>query len=107
MCSSSTRARTAARCAGWWWWLWLWLWQLISVLLLLLLAIPCLFAGDCAALTRSFLICFSFHWSPQDFSGVREGEVVILPAFGASVQEMRLLSDRKVQIVDTTCPWVR
>lgn len=42
----------------------------------------------------------------KDFSAVKEGEVVILPAFGASVQEMKLLSDRKVQIVDTTCPWV-
>lgn len=43
----------------------------------------------------------------KDFSGVKQGEVVILPAFGASVQEMKLLADREVQIVDTTCPWVR
>ncbi|PSC68040.1 4-hydroxy-3-methylbut-2-enyl diphosphate reductase [Micractinium conductrix] len=42
----------------------------------------------------------------KDFSGVKSGEVVILPAFGASVQELRLLNERQVQIVDTTCPWV-
>lgn len=42
----------------------------------------------------------------KDFDPVQEGDVVILPAFGASVSEMRLLSDRKVQLVDTTCPWV-
>ncbi|MEM6592544.1 MAG: 4-hydroxy-3-methylbut-2-enyl diphosphate reductase [Cyanobacteria bacterium P01_C01_bin.73] len=42
----------------------------------------------------------------KDFSVVTQGDVVILPAFGASIQEMQLLRDRGCTIVDTTCPWV-
>lgn len=42
----------------------------------------------------------------KDFSDVREGDVVILPAFGATLEEMQLLKERGCQVVDTTCPWV-
>ncbi len=42
----------------------------------------------------------------KDFSEIQQGEVVILPAFGASVQEMQLLEQKRCEIVDTTCPWV-
>ena len=42
----------------------------------------------------------------KDFSVVQPDSVVVLPAFGASIQEMTMLSDKKVQMVDTTCPWV-
>merc|ERR1719277_849429 len=42
----------------------------------------------------------------KDYSGVTKGDVVILPAFGASIDEMALLKERNAQIVDATCPWV-
>eukprot|EP01036_Dinobryon_divergens_P032230 gene32231-41773_t len=43
---------------------------------------------------------------PKNYDAVGSGDVVILPAFGATIQEMQLLDEKKVQIVDTTCPWV-
>lgn len=42
----------------------------------------------------------------KDFSTVAENDVVILPAFGASFEEMKLFDEKDVEVVDTTCPWV-
>mmetsp|Transcript_9975 Transcript_9975/g.25354 ORF Transcript_9975/g.25354 Transcript_9975/m.25354 type:complete len:467 (-) Transcript_9975:264-1664(-) len=40
------------------------------------------------------------------FDQVQAGDVVILPAFGATLAEMQYLEDVGVTTVDTTCPWV-
>jgi 4-hydroxy-3-methylbut-2-enyl diphosphate reductase len=42
----------------------------------------------------------------KDFSTIEEGDVVILPAFGASYEEMEFFDKMNVEVVDTTCPWV-
>lgn len=42
----------------------------------------------------------------KDFESIGDGDVVILPAFGASLEEMDLFDQRNVEVVDTTCPWV-
>lgn len=42
----------------------------------------------------------------KNFSEIKEGDVVILPAFGASVQELQMLESYNCEVVDTTCPWV-
>jgi 4-hydroxy-3-methylbut-2-enyl diphosphate reductase len=42
----------------------------------------------------------------KNYSEVQADDVVILPAFGASVEELNILAAKKCEIVDTTCPWV-
>lgn len=42
----------------------------------------------------------------KDFSVVTKEDVVILPAFGASFEQMQLLKEKGCKVMDTTCPWV-
>mmetsp|Transcript_7825 Transcript_7825/g.13186 ORF Transcript_7825/g.13186 Transcript_7825/m.13186 type:complete len:506 (-) Transcript_7825:318-1835(-) len=42
----------------------------------------------------------------KHFDAVGQGDVVILPAFGASLEEMQHFDKQGVTVVDTTCPWV-
>ena len=42
----------------------------------------------------------------KDWSKVGKDDLVILPAFGAKLDEMQMLDAKGVTIVDTTCPWV-
>lgn len=51
-----------------------------------------------------FLVTFAD--GTKDVSQIGQGDVVILPAFGASIEELKSLEARNCEIVDTTCPWV-
>lgn len=42
----------------------------------------------------------------KKFEVVQDNDVVLLPAFGASLEEMQYFDEKNVDIVDTTCPWV-
>lgn len=42
----------------------------------------------------------------KDFSQIQPQDVILWPAFGASVSEMQFFQERGNEIVDTTCPWV-
>ena len=42
----------------------------------------------------------------KDFSGIEKEDVILWPAFGASLQEMEFFQQNGNEIVDTTCPWV-
>ena len=42
----------------------------------------------------------------KDYTQIGGGDVVIFPAFGATVGELKEFRDKGVQMVDTTCPWV-
>lgn len=42
----------------------------------------------------------------KSLENIKDGDVVILPAFGAALEEMRELDKKNVQVIDTTCPWV-
>lgn len=42
----------------------------------------------------------------KDFSQIQPQDVVLWPAFGASVTEMEFFRSQGNEIVDTTCPWV-
>ncbi|KAL1801857.1 hypothetical protein ACET3Z_030504 [Daucus carota] len=44
--------------------------------------------------------------SKKQYDAIEKGDVVMFPAHGVAVEEMMILSEKNVQIVDTTCPWV-
>ncbi|KAK1402633.1 4-hydroxy-3-methylbut-2-enyl diphosphate reductase [Heracleum sosnowskyi] len=44
--------------------------------------------------------------SKKQYDVIEKGDVIMFPAHGVAVEEMMILSEKNVQIVDTTCPWV-
>ncbi|KAI3751551.1 hypothetical protein L2E82_22640 [Cichorium intybus] len=42
----------------------------------------------------------------KQFDVINKGDVVVFPAFWASINEMLILDNKQVKIVDTTCPWI-
>lgn len=44
--------------------------------------------------------------SKKQYDVIDKGDVVMFPAHGVAVEEMMILSEKNVQLVDTTCPWV-
>lgn len=42
----------------------------------------------------------------KQYDVIDKGDVVMFPAHGVAVEEMMILSEKNVQIFDTTCPWV-
>jgi 4-hydroxy-3-methylbut-2-enyl diphosphate reductase len=46
------------------------------------------------------------HAIPGAWEQLNQEDVVIVPAFSATVEDMNYLRERGVTVVDTTCPWV-
>ncbi len=49
---------------------------------------------------------FGPYASEGGFDGIRQEDLVVIPAFSAEVEHMNRLQEIGCEIVDTTCPWV-